>query len=88
MESFKAFFQQSRYGSKLDEAMENIEKRSRDFAETIDVCFMQRVEDIQTSVEWMKQPVVATFFLLAGFVKDFPGELTSEPKERTYRLIY
>ncbi|KAH0563404.1 hypothetical protein GP486_002025 [Trichoglossum hirsutum] len=75
LESFKAFFQQSCYGAKLDEAMDNIEKKAIAFENCVEDCFQRRVQDIHENVEWMKQPIMATFFLLAGFVKDFPSQL-------------
>lgn len=51
-----------------------METKSNEFEEVVNVCFMRQVDDIHGSVEWMEAPVLATFFLLAGLAKDFPGE--------------
>ncbi|KAK4100558.1 hypothetical protein N658DRAFT_524689 [Parathielavia hyrcaniae] len=70
-ESFKAFFQQSRYGSKLEDARENMKIKAKQFDDAVDLCLMRQVSDIRDGVEWLKFPANATF-ALAGFVKDFP----------------
>ncbi|KAH6854717.1 hypothetical protein B0I37DRAFT_38274 [Chaetomium sp. MPI-CAGE-AT-0009] len=72
-ESFKAFFQQSRYGSKLEDARENMNNKAKKFDDAVDLCLMRQVSDIHDGVEWLKIPALATFSLLAGFVKDFPA---------------
>jgi hypothetical protein len=73
-ESFKAFFQQSKYGARLEDAKANLDKKAKEFEETVNMCFRREVHDIHNNVEWLKAPILATFSLLAGFTKDFPGE--------------
>ncbi|RYP42018.1 hypothetical protein DL768_010406 [Monosporascus sp. mg162] len=77
-ESFKAFFQQSRYGARLEDAKANLDKKVKEFEDTVNMCFRQQVHDIHSNVEWMKAPVLATFSLLAGFTKDFPALLATQ----------
>lgn len=74
VESFKAFFQQSKYGARLEDAKMNLDKKAKEFEETVNMCFRREVHDIHNNVEWLKAPILATFSLLAGFTKDFPGE--------------
>lgn len=79
VESFKAFFQQGRYGASLEDAKANLDKKAKEFEETVNMCFRREVHDIHNNVEWMKAPILATFSLLAGFTKDFPGEYFNVP---------
>ncbi|KAI3324696.1 hypothetical protein HD806DRAFT_53150 [Xylariaceae sp. AK1471] len=80
-ESFKAFFQQSKYGAKLEDAKANLDKKSKEFDDTVNMCFRRQVNDIHSSIEWMKEPILATYSLLAGFLKDFPALLAAELSE-------
>ncbi|GAM41453.1 hypothetical protein TCE0_042f14584 [Talaromyces pinophilus] len=80
-ESFKAFFQQSKYGARLEDAKANLDKKAKEFEETVNMCFRREVHDIHNNVEWLKAPILATFSLLAGFTKDFPGNLRKEEVE-------
>ncbi|KAI0538397.1 hypothetical protein GGR58DRAFT_468238 [Xylaria digitata] len=77
-ESFKAFFQQSRYGAKLEGAKANLEKKAKEFDETVNMCLGRQVHDIHSNLEWMKQPIMATYSLLAGFMKDYPARVAAE----------
>ncbi|KAL7787600.1 hypothetical protein V8C43DRAFT_323957 [Trichoderma afarasin] len=71
VESFKAFFQQSRYGKDIKDCRENMMKKVQEFEETIKICFMREVREIHHDTEWMKGPIFAMFCMLAGIVKDF-----------------
>lgn len=82
MESFKALFQQDRYGSSLDSGADKIKEASASFERSVSVCFQRRVqrvdqntEHLSRDLEALSHPIVATFALLMGFVKDFPCKL-------------
>ncbi|KAL6810033.1 hypothetical protein J3E69DRAFT_377931 [Trichoderma sp. SZMC 28015] len=71
VESFKAFFQQSRYGRDIKESRQNMMKKAQEFERTIKICFMREVREIHHDVEWMKGPIFAIFCMLASIAKDF-----------------
>lgn len=81
-QSFKAFFQQDRYGSTLDDGADKIKEASASFERAVSVCFQLRVQRIDKNtanlskdLESLKHPIVAIFALLAGVVKDWPSQL-------------
>ncbi|KAK3390068.1 hypothetical protein B0H63DRAFT_519302 [Podospora didyma] len=69
-ESCKTFFQQSRYLRKFEDAKANIHQRVKEFKDTVDMCLRRQVHDMHASVEWLKSPIMATFFLLSGLALD------------------
>ncbi|KAL5085561.1 hypothetical protein Trisim1_010174 [Trichoderma cf. simile WF8] len=71
VESFKAFFQQSRYGKDIKDSRENMMKKVQEFEKTIKICFMREVREIHHNVEWMKGPIFVMFRMLVDFAKDF-----------------
>lgn len=75
MESFKAFFQQSRYGKDIKDSRQNMIKKAEEFEGTIKICFMREVREIHHDVEWMKGPIFAIFCMLADIAKDFSSGL-------------
>ncbi|KAK3493695.1 hypothetical protein B0T13DRAFT_531011 [Neurospora crassa] len=66
IESFKAFFQQTDYGSKLDDAVDKVKKASASFEGSVSICFQTRVEKIDKNVRALVLPIEALFFILAG----------------------
>lgn len=74
VESFKAFFQQADYGSKLDDAVDKVKKASASFEGSVSICFQTRVEKIDKNVRALVSPIMALYFTLGGLVRDFPGE--------------
>ncbi|EGZ75884.1 hypothetical protein NEUTE2DRAFT_126834 [Neurospora tetrasperma FGSC 2509] len=74
IESFKAFFQQADYGSKLDDAVDKVKKASASFEGSVSICFQTRVEEIDKNVRALVSPIMALYFTLGGLVRDFPGE--------------
>lgn len=84
MQSFKAFLQQDRYGSNLDDGADKIQEASASFERSVSVCFQLRVqkidkntENLSKDLESLRHPIVATFALLGGIVKDWPGKLVA-----------
>ena len=67
----KHFFQQSRYLGKFEDAKANIAKKVEEFEDAVNMCLRREVRDIHDSVEWLKKPLIATFFLLAGSPRTF-----------------
>ncbi|KAM7201309.1 hypothetical protein V8F33_003409 [Rhypophila sp. PSN 637] len=84
LESFKAFFQQSKYGSKWEDAKANLDNKVKEFEDTVNMCMRREIHKIHEQawkqaegLERLINPAVATYFLCAGFVKDFPSLLSS-----------
>ncbi|KAK4216477.1 hypothetical protein QBC37DRAFT_471368 [Rhypophila decipiens] len=78
------FFQQSKYGSKWEDAKANLDNKVKEFEETVNMCMRREIHEIHEQawkqaegLERLINPVVATYFLCAGFVKDFPSLLAS-----------
>ncbi|KAM7215567.1 hypothetical protein V8F06_009034 [Rhypophila decipiens] len=83
LESFKAFFQQSKYASKWEDAKANLDNKVKELEETVNMCMRREIHEIHEQawkqaegLEKLINPVVATYFLCAGFVKDFPSLLS------------
>ncbi|EGO60161.1 hypothetical protein NEUTE1DRAFT_97352 [Neurospora tetrasperma FGSC 2508] len=66
IESFKAFFQQADYGSKLDDAVDKVKKASASFEGSVSICFQTRVEEIDKNVRALVSPIMALYFTLGG----------------------
>ncbi|GAP82409.2 putative fatty acid transporter protein [Rosellinia necatrix] len=75
LQSFKAFFQQKRYGSELDDAIDSMKEASASFENCVSVCFQLRIQKIDRNVDNLKNPIFGIYFLLAGILKDFPYQL-------------
>ncbi|EAA29145.2 hypothetical protein GE21DRAFT_8411 [Neurospora crassa] len=75
IESFKAFFQQTDYGSKLDDAVDKVKKASASFEGSVSICFQTRVEIIDKNVRALVSPIMALYFTLGGLVRDFPTQM-------------
>ncbi|KLU89557.1 hypothetical protein MAPG_08528 [Magnaporthiopsis poae ATCC 64411] len=90
VESFKAFFQQDRYGSSLDSGADKIEEASVSFERSVSVCFQSRVqrvdkntEHLSRDLEALRHPIVAIYSLFMGFVKDFPSIMLEQLMRQT-----
>ncbi|KAK3320262.1 hypothetical protein B0T19DRAFT_468501 [Cercophora scortea] len=70
LDSFKAFFRQSRYGTEFDDAADNIGVKATAFDKCVTFCFQRRVEIVDYNVKWIQTPLTAIYFLLAGVAKD------------------
>ncbi|KAI0490448.1 hypothetical protein F4859DRAFT_8203 [Xylaria cf. heliscus] len=73
VESFKAFFKQTQYGSKLDEAIDAMKTASSSFENCVSVCFQRRVQKIDNNVEQLKNPILTMYFYLEWIRKEFPA---------------
>ncbi|KAJ2987465.1 hypothetical protein NUW58_g4490 [Xylaria curta] len=75
LQSFRAFFQQQRHGSELDDTMGAVEAASASFENCVSVCFQLRVQRIDSNVESLKNPIFNLYFLLADTAKNISSQL-------------
>ena len=51
-----------------------MKKASASFESSVSICFQTRVEKIDKNVQALSSPLIALYFTLAGFAKDFLSE--------------